>query len=77
MSTKRRHATPRDQKTLLRLLSRRRWEVRSGGNSHYQLRCPNPCKCMVVMSRSPSDYRALANTNADLDRYTCWTGAKR
>lgn len=62
---------------LLRLLAKRGWKIAGGGRCHYKLLCPNPCKCLIVMGCSPSDYRALANCRANLNRLSCWNGAKR
>lgn len=48
------------------------WAVEGGGDKHFKLKCPNPCKCMLTMSTTPSNPNYLRNLLGQLGRVTCW-----
>lgn len=68
--------TSKEVYAFLKEASKRGWGVTGGGQRHYRLTCPNSCKCALTLSRGSGYPRALANSKADLKRYTCWNGDK-
>jgi len=67
-----RHAYGGDYETLLRTLEAAKWTVDGGGNKHFKLKCPNECKCMIMMATTPSGRYYLRNFKLQLKRVTCW-----
>lgn len=47
------------------------WTIGRGGK-HYKMKCPNECKCMVIVSSTPSVRNGITVVRAQLKRSTCW-----
>lgn len=57
---------------LLREVERSGWSIIGGGQRHYQMRCPNECKCHLTLSASPSNKNESKLTRRRLANHTCW-----
>jgi hypothetical protein len=55
-----------------RKMERAGWTVDGGGNRHFKLKCPNDCKCMIVVSTTPGGRNPLRTFVAQRTRATCW-----
>ena len=67
-----RHRLGGEYEELLKEVEKEGWSVTGGGNKHFKLKCPNPCKCMKTMSTTPSNPNYLRDMRAQLRRATCW-----
>lgn len=61
-----------DHERLLKEAERREWRITGGGNRHFKMWCPSPCKCMVTISTTPSTRQSMRQTMSQLKRATCW-----
>lgn len=48
------------------------WRVTGGGAKHFKIWCPNPCKCMTVVSTTPKAGQPLRILKDQMERATCW-----
>ena len=62
----------KEYEELIKKAERDDWRVTGGGNKHFKLKCPNPCKCMQTVATTPSDPNKLRNLVTQLLRVTCW-----
>jgi hypothetical protein len=67
-----RRASDKDTRVLLKEAVQRGWAVSGGGTRHYRMACPNPCKCLRILSASGSDRNVMARVRARLNNQTCW-----
>lgn len=66
-----RHNRPEYEK-LLKEAEKRRWRVEGGGSRHFKIKCPNPCKCMTIVSTTPRRGQTMRTLTAQMARATCW-----
>lgn len=57
----------KDVQEIINALRAQGWEVTGGGTRHWKCKAPGG-KGLVFMSTSPSDYRSLRNSKAELRR---------
>lgn len=62
----------KDLEAVLKLGEQRGWMIEGGGNKHFKMKCPNPCKCMKGVSTTPSNPNYLRDLMGQLRRATCW-----
>lgn len=48
------------------------WDVAGGGDRHFQMRCPEPCKHLVVVSGTPGSGNLKRTVMTQLKNDTCW-----
>lgn len=53
-------------------MERAGWTVEGGGNSHFKLKCPNDCKCLLTVGTTPGGRNPLRTFTAQRNRVTCW-----
>lgn len=50
----------------------KKWTVTGGGDRHFKVRCPSPCKCMTVVSTTPKRGHTMQTIKDQMRRFTCW-----
>lgn len=63
-----------DTRRLFKQAAERGWQITGGGNQHYRMLCPNPCKCTYMIGASISNQLFLTRARTFLNRHTCWNG---
>jgi hypothetical protein len=61
-----------DVRQLIREARARGWTVTGGGQRHYKLLCPNPCKCLHVLASSTTNRLATTRARTRLINHSCW-----
>lgn len=66
-----------DYERLLKEVERRPgWTVEGGGDRHFKIKCPNPCKCMTPIPTTPSKRQSLTILHNQMAQATCWREAQ-
>ena len=66
-----RHQT-KEYEALFKGAERQDWRIEGGGDRHFKMKCPNPCKCMQVVGSTPGTTKDLLRTTTQLRNNTCW-----
>jgi hypothetical protein len=53
-------------------MERAGWRIEGGGNRHFKLKCPNDCKCILVVASTPGGGNPLRVFTSQRHRSTCW-----
>lgn len=62
----------KDIESIFRESERMDWKVTGGGDKHFEMRCPAPCRHLVVVSGTPRSGNLKRTVMTQLKNHTCW-----
>jgi hypothetical protein len=66
----------RELEAVLKEAEAKGWRVVQGGDQQFKMYCPNPCRCIKTVRRTPSGSRYEKNLRMQLRARTCWGGGE-